>query len=203
MGLAWVNICAYKGGMGIRSRMTRDSLAKVEDGEFEAFLDDVTEVGFRAACESRLWTQGAVLNWLRGSEVRWAAYDGALKAKSEVMAHETIDIADASEDAKLQVDTRLKVAGKWHRDRYGERVQVDKSVTVGVDAGLVGFAGALLARLGRREEKLVAQEEPEAVLVEADAPETARVPDLTGRVSSAGVLPPNGSPGQSVSLGPI
>lgn len=182
--------------------MTRESLEKVDEEEFAAFLDDVTEIGFKAACEQRLWTQGAVLNWLRASDERWAAYDGALKGKSEVMAHETLVIADESEDAKLRVDTRLKVAGKWHRDRYGERVQVEKSVTVGVDAGLIGFAGALLERLGRREEKVVAQEGPEAVLVEAEAPETARVPDLAGRVSIAGTLPPKESPGLSV-IGPI
>lgn len=186
--------------------MTREALAKVDAGEFEAFLDDVTEVGFRSACEARIWTQGAVLNWLRESADRWAAYDGALKAKSEVMAHETIDIADASEDSKLRVDTRLKVAGKWHRERYGERVQVDKAVTIGVDAGLVGFAGALLERLGRGEPRVVgevAQKAPVTALIEADAGETARVSDLAERVSSAGTLPPNESPRRSVVVGPI
>lgn len=132
--------------------MTRESLGKVSGEEFDAFLDDVAADGLKAACESRLWTQGAVLNWISENEERKVRYAGALQVKAEMIAHATLDIADGSDPemvgvSKLQIDTRLKLAGKWNRERYGERVSVDKTVNVVVDAGLVGFAGELLARL--------------------------------------------------------
>ena len=204
--------------------MTRESLGKLGEEEFEAFLDDVTEVGLKKACEARIWTVGATLNWLEASDDRKLAFERALRARAEIRFHEGGEIVDsASPDdvavAKLRSAWRRDEAKVWSRERYGDRVAVDKAVTVGVDAGLIGFAGALLERMkiptsGRMlavdvegetvviEQGKIAQKGPEAVLVEADAPETAREPDLAGRVSIAGALPPVKSPGRSV-VGPI
>ena len=71
-------IGAYNGAMGIRSRLTRESLARVDEGELEAFFDDVVEEGVVKACEARIWTLGAVLNGLRASDDRWGGYLDAL-----------------------------------------------------------------------------------------------------------------------------
>jgi hypothetical protein len=67
----------------------------------------------------------------KGQFVRWFStehselYDAALKVLADDLAHEALVKADAAtpEDvacAKLSVDTRLKLAGKWDRKRYGE-----------------------------------------------------------------------------------
>lgn len=91
-------------------------------------------------------------------------YDAALRVRADQLAHEALERADGADaetvgPAKLQVDTRLKLAGKWDRARYGEMVKVEKTVTVTADAGLVGFAGALLERVGRQEKVLPAPED--------------------------------------------
>jgi hypothetical protein len=65
-------------------------------------------------------------------------YDAALRGAAEKRAHEALAIADAADAetvgvAKLQVDTRLKVAGKWFKGRYGDSVQVDVTKRVVLD----------------------------------------------------------------------
>ena len=117
--------------MGLRNRQTREALAKVDEEEFAAFLDDVSEIGLTKACEARVWTVGATLNWIRDDDGRLAWYEGALRTKSEALAHETLEIADGSGEAKLMIDTRFKVAGKWYRERYGEKVDVQHGGVVG------------------------------------------------------------------------
>lgn len=196
--------------MGIRSRMTRESLQDLPADEFEAFLDDVAEKGLVPACGERLWTVGATLNWLRSSDDRQKQFEGALAARAEIRFHEggaIVDAADADDVAvaKLRSAWRRDEAKVFSRERYGDRVAVDKAVAVGVDAGLIGFAGALLEKLaggGRVVSEQVAQEAPARTLLEAEAPET--VPEATpvARVSSTGALPPKKSPGRSV-IGPI
>lgn len=187
--------------MGIRNRMTRDALRDLGDEEFGAFLDDVADSGLRVACESRQWTQSATLNWIAGSEKRAELYGRALKVRAELAIHEGREIVDGAtpEDAgvaKLRSGWRQWEASKWNRERYGERVQVEKSVTLGVDAGLVGFAGELLAKMGGR---VIESVQPVALgAAEAEAGETVGEPSPDGRVSTTGVLPPSGSPRQSV-----
>lgn len=94
-------------------------------------------------------------------------YDAALRVRADQLAHEALDRADGADaetvgPAKLQVDTRLKLAGKWDRARYGEMVKIDRTITVTADAGLIGLAGELLARIARPSEKVVLPEpEPE------------------------------------------
>ena len=88
-------------------------------------------------------------------------YDAALKVRADQLAHEALERADGADaesvgPAKLQVDTRLKLAGKWDRARYGEVVKVDRTITVTADAGLVGFASALLEKLhAPRAERII------------------------------------------------
>ena len=170
-----MRIGAYNGAMGIRSRLTRESLARVDEGELEAFFDDVVEVGLVKACEARIWTLGAVLNWLRASDDRWGGYQDALKARAEVRFHEGGEIVDSAmpDDvavAKLRSAWRRDEAKVWSREQYGDRVAIEKSAAFGADAGLIGLAGALLARLAApvQAEKIIDGEVVEEV--EADDP---------------------------------
>lgn len=168
--------------MGARNRMTRDSLAGLTDEDFEAFLDDVAEKGLREACDARIWTQSATLNWIAASETRSDLYGRALKVRAELSIHEGREIVDgATPDdvgvAKLRSSWRQWEASKWNRDRYGERVQVDKTVTIAADAGLIGFAGELLARLSAPKERVV-----EAIELEAEAGEGVQAATPTGHL---------------------
>lgn len=62
-------------------------------------------------------------------------YDTALKVLADSLAHDALAKADACKDkddapaAKLQVDTRLKLASKWDRPRYGEKQDLNVNVT--------------------------------------------------------------------------
>lgn len=63
--------------------------------------------------------------WIKADEGRLAAYREALEARADLEAHRALEIADnASSDevnlARLRVDTRLKLAGKWGKSMYGE-----------------------------------------------------------------------------------
>lgn len=53
-----------------------------------------------------------------------ALYDAALRVRADQLAHEALERADGADEktvptAKLQVDTRLRLAEKWDRQRYG------------------------------------------------------------------------------------
>lgn len=224
-------IGAYNGAMGIRSRLTRESLARVDEGELEAFFDDVVEVGLVKACEARIWTLGAVLNWLRGSDDRWGGYQDALKARAEVRFHEGGEIVDSAmpDDvavAKLRSAWRRDEAKVWSREQYGDRVAIEKSAAFGADAGLIGLAGALLARLAAPvqaekiiggevveeveaddpvEVEIVAQRESESEVSEAG--EVVRESAPSGTREQHGYPPPESPPRRALSeistLGPI
>ena len=87
--------------------------------------------------------------WL-STENRMELYRTALEARADKEAHEMLHIADsATEDeigtAKLRVDARKWLTGKWDRDRYGESSKVALDVRYQVD-----LAGALLEAEERR-----------------------------------------------------
>lgn len=86
-------------------------------------------------------------------------YDAALKVRAADMALEALAISDEQAEVvkengetydpdvgrdKLRIDTRLKLASKFDRMRYGETVRVERSVMIGIDAGLLGKASELL-----------------------------------------------------------
>lgn len=227
-----MRIGAYNGAMGIRSRLTRESLARVDEGELEAFFDDVVEVGLVKACEARIWTLGAVLNWLRASDDRWGGYLDALKARAEVRFHEGGEIVDQAmpDDvavAKLRSAWRRDEAKVWSREQYGDRVAIEKSAAFGADAGLIGLAGALLARLAAPvqaekiiggevvdadadaddpvEAEIVAQRESESEVCEAG--EVVRESAPSGTREQHGYPPPDNPPRRALreisTLGPI
>ncbi len=107
--------------------------------------------------------------FFHGSPELEARYMAARKAWADQKMDEALEIADgvkADKDevakAKLQVETRQIQSRAYHRELWGERIQVDKSVTVGVDAALLGRADELL-RLA--QEKVVVGAEVMAVSV--------------------------------------
>lgn len=93
---------------------------------------------------SLLWT------WLNEDEERFTAYQAALKGYADDLAHETRSIADnPSENSaadKLRIETRLKLASRWDRQRYGEQTNVQ----VGGSVSLI----SLLASLPRGNEPI-------------------------------------------------
>jgi hypothetical protein len=59
------------------------------------------------------------------------------------MACEVVGIADGSEDAKLRIDTRMRLAKAWNPGRYGDKAEKDSSgITVVVQRGGVVLVGA-------------------------------------------------------------
>jgi hypothetical protein len=208
--------------------MTRDSLTRVDEEELEAFFDDVVEVGLVGACANRIWTLGAVLNWLRASDDRWGGYQDALKARAEVRFHEGGEIVDqAGPDdvavAKLRSAWRRDEAKVWSREQYGDRVAIEKSAAFGADAGLIGLAGALLAKLAAPvaaekiiggevvrvvdpvEAEIVAQREYESEVSQAG--EVVRESAPSGTREQHGIIPPDSPPRRTLHepapLGPI
>ena len=69
---------------------------------------------FREICEAWNLPYGLMGKWLNEDDARRAQYDGALALWADAEAQRTLRIADDAEDvakAKLQVETRLKLAG--------------------------------------------------------------------------------------------
>lgn len=106
---------------------------------------------------------GVFMRWIEANADRRREYDAALRIATEGHAHDCIAIADEQKEAvgpggkvydpdvardKLRIETRLKLAGKWDRARYGETVKHEHSATlVAVDAGLLGVAADLLGKI--------------------------------------------------------
>jgi hypothetical protein len=71
-------------------------------------------------------------------------YEAALKVRADDLAHEALGISDEQSEVKkddgttfdpnvprdkLRIDTRLKLASKWDRSRYGDKQDVNVNVT--------------------------------------------------------------------------
>lgn len=100
--------------------MTRLALERGEM-DYPAFLDELASgKSLKACCDELSLSQSVVLHWVRADEDRAQAYDTALRVAAEVMVHETLTIADGSDEPKLRVDTRFRVAKSWDKGRYGD-----------------------------------------------------------------------------------
>ena len=84
-----------------------------------------------------LWT------WITEDEDRYKAYQSALVGIADDLAHEMLDISDNPSESsaadKLRVETRMKLASKWDRARYGEQTQVQ----VGGSVSLIALLASL------------------------------------------------------------
>lgn len=140
-------------------------------GRLEALKSDegAPQEVFELLCEGvGLKTIAERWNLPRGAFARWFAteheevFEAALRVRAEVLANEALERADAATPetvsvAKLQAELRVRLAGKWDPDRYGDRVRVERGETPLADAGLVVAAASLLERIrdSVREEKIV------------------------------------------------
>lgn len=93
-------------------------------------------------------------------------YDSFLAAMADRLATEALEdvdgavCKDTAAAAKVKADTKLRIAEKWDRERYGERITVDRNVNLTVDAALVGTAGDLLKSLAKRAPAVIENEVP-------------------------------------------
>lgn len=90
---------------------------------------------------------------------RQARYDAARKSWADFQMDEALKIADDVKPdrdhvakAKLRIDARQVSAKAYYRDRWGEKLQVEKSVAVSVD---VGPATRLLEEARKRELEVI------------------------------------------------
>jgi hypothetical protein len=126
-------------------------LQRVAEGE------PLTEI-----CKSRGWPYSQVAMWLHGDEKLLERYDAALRIWVDSLAMETVAISDeqvevVTEDGKvldpnvprdaLRIKTRQWAAERLNRARFGQTLKVERALSVTADAGLVGFAAALLERV--------------------------------------------------------
>lgn len=102
----------------------------------------------------------------RGRFVEWFTtkhadrYDAALKVLAEQLAQEALEKADAAEaedlgPRKLQVETRLKIAARWDRDRYGDRPALSE--------GMFEEFAATLQRISERKHLALKQAQGQVV----------------------------------------
>jgi hypothetical protein len=138
-------------------------LWRQEPANVEGFFRLMEESGgahramkFRDACVKVGVPYTLMYGLVRADPVLKARYEALRAANAELLVHAALDAAEGAEDkdsaavAKVQADTYLRVAASWDKEVYGEHVQVSKSVTVTVDAGLVGRAAELLEKVGGR-----------------------------------------------------
>lgn len=107
-------------------------------------------------CKNQEIPYSLVARWIEETPALKAEYELARKSWADRLAQETLKIADDVEGAdeashvsaaKLRVDTRLKLAGKLDRERYGERDQGNVRVEINL-GNLAQEIAALEQRLG-------------------------------------------------------
>jgi hypothetical protein len=92
---------------------------------------------------------GRFAQWIVEDRGRSEQYNGALKIWADSLAQECVAIADEQGEVskrdgtsydpdvprdKLRIETRLKLAGKWDRSRYGEATEVKHTGSVSLVA---------------------------------------------------------------------
>ena len=87
----------------------------------------------KGVCKSRRWPYSVVARWVGETPEAAKAYRLALELWADALATETVGIADRTDATevglgKLQTDVRLKVASRLHRERYGDRVEINGMV---------------------------------------------------------------------------
>lgn len=98
---------------GDEESMTRWLCAQVASG-----------VTLRAMCEYYEIEYGLLWEWVSSDAERMGRYYRAQRGLADGMVGEVVGIADGGGDVgrdKLRVDARLKVAGKYDRERFGEQ----------------------------------------------------------------------------------
>lgn len=99
-------------------------------------------------CRLRRWPYSMVAKWVGETPSVFKAYEFALRLWADSLAVETVEIADGTDATevglgKLRTDTRIKLASRLDRQRYGDKVEVSGEVRhthslIGILQGLAG-----------------------------------------------------------------
>lgn len=108
--LSWRRVSALIDMFGGEDGFRQMVLARVGDGQT---LDEIA--GGFGCTRSVMWS------YIKATPGMLEAYQESQEAAAEGMVGEVVGIADGSEDAKLRIDTRLRLAKSWSPDRYGEK----------------------------------------------------------------------------------
>lgn len=100
---------------------------RLTDVEHPETLEDIAR--------SRKVPYGRLSAWITESRERTEQYANAMRIRAEMLAQQTVSIADGAGDtkaeltkAKLRIDTRLKMAGHLKPDTYGNTSDVNVNV---------------------------------------------------------------------------
>lgn len=109
-------------------------------GSWSELIQRVAEgEGIREICAAKKLPYSLVAKHIAAHPEVKAEYDAALSIWGDALAQESLGVADGVEGtddsaavaaAKLRVETRLKLAGMWDRERYGERDSGRVAVTI-------------------------------------------------------------------------
>lgn len=134
---------------------TRDE-RQLEQSIFEAIFETVLDFAIEGKSIKRLInsdprnvTYGRFMQWLKRDQERFAQYEEAREIGAEAVMEEMKEIADAEnslEDvqrSQLRVNVRKIELQAWNRKRYGDKQQIEQSVTI----DLTGAIAKAQARL--------------------------------------------------------
>lgn len=86
-------------------------------------------------------TYADLWRWLTDDDDRFQEYQRMLVGTADDLAHESLSISDEADNdganvnaKKLRVETRMKLASKWDRHRYGESMDMKISNSVSLIA---------------------------------------------------------------------
>lgn len=128
--------------LGQLARATKrevEGLAKGDPEWWPGVLAHIADGGrLGEVANQSAWSWGALWAWIQADEGRTAQYDAALKARAQMLAFEALEVVDGADPdtvgvAKLRSETRLRVAGKWDRGRYGDSSEVKHSGAIGMN----------------------------------------------------------------------
>lgn len=128
---------------------------------------------------------GRLAQWIIEDRERSSRYNAALAIWADSIAQECVSIADGGVEGeshhrdKLRIDTRLKLAGKWDRGRYGdhvghnvtvkdERAPLEREQQLLEAARAIGFVLATGEQIKRERELNPLLPAPEAVQQNAE-----------------------------------
>lgn len=120
-----------------------------EEQTFEAVFDDIIEhiasgQPLTAFVEMRPkhFDYQRCLSWIMRDETRKNRYYEAQEIGAEIVSHQILGIADASDSLEdvarstLRINSRKWLMGVWSRKRFGDIKQVDQNITIDLSAAM-------------------------------------------------------------------
>lgn len=132
---------------------------------FQRLTADEPET-LKAIAQSLQIPRGLFVEWF--STEHAALYDSALKVRAGEFGEEAVGIADEATPEtvavkKLQAETRLKVASKWDRNRYGD-AEVQRGPMVVIQVAQLRAPADALVTIPSKDVALLPVEPAEAAL---------------------------------------